>query len=140
MDACVTCPHPERCASLGCLARPFTRGIQPLGECKVFKPIEQNGERGSGLKYDGGKSRWTLLMQGFPKALAGLVGVLDFGAKKYEAHSWRGVENGYERYRDALYRHLNAIERGELVDPESGLPHWDHVMFNVAACSELADA
>lgn len=104
-----------------------------------FPPdVTRNGERGGGLKYDGGKPRWVLLMQGFPNALRGFAQVLTFGAKKYEAHSWRQVENGYERYRDALYRHLNAIEQGEEIDPESGEYHWDHVQFNVAACRELS--
>lgn len=97
-------------------------------------------ERGAGLKADGGKGRWTLLMQGFPLALAGVVEVLGFGAKKYAAHSWRQVENAPERYRDALYRHLNALEGGELVDPESGLSHWEHICFNALALNELSKA
>ncbi|WYW03940.1 endolysin [Pseudomonas phage vB_PpuP-Villemi] len=87
-------------------------------------------DRGAGLKFDGGKGRWSLMMQGCAAALAGVVEVLGFGAKKYAAHSWKQVENGEERYRDALYRHLHAIERGEEVDPESGLPHWDHLCCN----------
>lgn len=95
-------------------------------------------ERGAGLKADGGKGRWTLLMQGFPLALAGVVEVMGFGAKKYAAHSWRQVENAPERYRDALYRHLNALEGGELVDPESGLSHWEHICFNALALNELS--
>lgn len=94
-------------------------------------------ERGAGLKFDGGKPRWSLLMQGCAKALTGVAEVLTFGAKKYAAHSWKQVENNKERYRDALYRHLNAIERGEVLDPESGLPHWDHVACNALFLSEL---
>jgi len=93
--------------------------------------------QGIGLKFDGGKPRWSLLMQGLPSFLTGIAEVLTFGAKKYQAHSWRGVPEGYERYRDALYRHLNAIERGEYIDPESGLPHWHHVGCNAGFCSEL---
>lgn len=97
-----------------------------------------NGERGAGLKFDGGKPRFTLLYGGMPKALAGVAAVLTFGAKKYAAHSWKQVENNTERYRDALYRHLNALESGELIDPESGLPHWDHICCNALFLSELA--
>lgn len=93
--------------------------------------------QGVGLKYDGGKPRWSLLMQGLPRFLTGIADVLTFGAKKYQAHSWRSVPEGYERYRDALYRHLNAIERGEYLDPESGLPHWYHVGCNAGFCAEL---
>jgi hypothetical protein len=91
-----------------------------------------------GLKFDGGKPRWSLLMQGMPHALAGVATVLTFGAKKYAAHSWRSVENNQERYRDALYRHLNALEAGETHDSESGLPHWSHICCNALFLSELA--
>lgn len=96
-------------------------------------------ERGAGLKFDGGKPRPTLLFGGggCAKAIAGVIDVLTFGAKKYAAHSWRQVENNKERYRDAMYRHLAAIESGETHDPESGLPHWDHVATNVLFLSEL---
>lgn len=89
------------------------------------------------LKFDGGKPRWSLLMQGLAKGLAGVVAVLTFGAKKYAAHSWRNVQNGQERYKDALYRHLHAIESGELTDPESGCSHWSHVATNALFLHEL---
>ena len=97
-----------------------------------------SGERGAGLKFDGGKPRWALLMGGMPKALAGVAAVLTFGAKKYAAHSWKKVENNKERYRDALYRHLNQLESGEAVDADSGLSHWDHVAANALFLSELS--
>lgn len=97
-------------------------------------------ERGAGLKDDGGKARWALLMGGMPKALAGVAAVLTFGAKKYAAHSWKKVENNTERYRDAMYRHLNQLEGGELLDSESGLSHWDHIACNALFLSELAKA
>lgn len=89
------------------------------------------------LKFDSGKPRWSLLMQGLAKSLAGIVAVLTFGAKKYAAHSWRNVQNGQERYKDALYRHLHAIESGELLDPESGCSHWSHVATNALFLHEL---
>lgn len=89
------------------------------------------------LKFDEGKPRWSLLMRGFPAALAGVVRVLTFGAKKYAAHSWRGVKNGEARYRDALYRHLSAIEFGEKLDSESGESHYSHAIFNLLALHEL---
>lgn len=89
------------------------------------------------LKFDAGKPRWSLLMQGLATALGGVVAVLTFGAKKYEAHSWRNVPNGEERYLDALYRHLDALQRGEKIDPESGLSHWSHVATNALFLHEL---
>lgn len=91
----------------------------------------------SGMKFDAGKPRWSLLMRGFAQSLAALVRVLTFGANKYAAHSWRTVPNGEERYRDALYRHLAAIESGEKCDPESGESHYTHAAFNLLALHEL---
>ena len=75
------------------------------------------------IKYDGEKPRMDLLD---PLALEGLATVLTFGAQKYAAHNWRkGIAN--TRLIAAMLRHLFAIMRGEDLDPESGLPHIDHV-------------
>ena len=90
-----------------------------------------------GLKHDSGKGQWSLLTKGCPNALAGVVAVLTFGAKKYAAHNWKSVEDGKTRYLDALHRHLNAIARGEKVDADSGLPHWHHVTCNALFLAEL---
>lgn len=80
-------------------------------------------EQPKGMKYDGEKPRMDLLDA---KALEGLAQVLTFGAKKYAANNWRnGLE--YSRLTAAMLRHLMAIQRGEDVDPESGLPHIDHL-------------
>lgn len=74
-------------------------------------------------KFDGEKVRLDLLD---PLALEGLAAVLTFGAKKYAAHNWRqGIST--TRLLAALLRHTFAIMRGEDIDPESGLPHIDHV-------------
>jgi hypothetical protein len=74
-------------------------------------------------KYDNEKPRLDLVDF---EALEGLAKVLTFGAQKYAAHNWR---NGFEysRVLAALMRHLSAIQRGEDIDPESGLPHIDHL-------------
>lgn len=75
------------------------------------------------MKFDGEKPRMDLLDA---QALEGLAAVLTFGAKKYAANNWRkGIGNS--RLIAALLRHLFAISRGEETDPESGLPHIDHV-------------
>lgn len=77
----------------------------------------------SGTKYDQDKPRMDLLDA---DALTGVAQVLTFGAQKYTAHNWReGISNS--RLVAAMLRHLFAIMRGEYVDPESGLPHIDHV-------------
>jgi len=68
--------------------------------------------------------------------------VMNYGAVKYQENpdspNWPRVENGYHRYFDALMRHLTAERRGEYYDPESGLPHMSHVIFNALALSHFA--
>lgn len=82
------------------------------------------------MKYDGDKPKMSLLLSGMAAPILEVAKVLTFGAKKYAANSWQTLENAEERYTDALYRHMNAIHRGELVDPESGLLHAAHVACN----------
>lgn len=86
-------------------------------------PEEWPDKPATGIKHDDGKLPLDLLD---PVALDGLAAVLQFGSKKYAAHNWRGGLS-YSRLLAALLRHSFAILRGEYVDPESGLPHIDHV-------------
>lgn len=80
-------------------------------------------QEATGVKHDNGKPPMELLDS---DALEGLARVLEFGAKKYAAHNWRGGIH-YGRLIGALLRHTFAIIKGEDTDPESGLPHIDHV-------------
>lgn len=58
--------------------------------------------------------------------LRAIAEVLTFGAKKYDAHNWRGgIE--YSRLIGAALRHLTAYNDGEDKDPESGLSHLAHL-------------
>lgn len=84
---------------------------------------------GSGPKYDKGKLRYSLVP---PSAVKAIAQVLTFGAEKYAPNSWQLVDRAPERYLDALMRHLEAYRDGELLDPESGLPHLSHVLCNTA--------
>ena len=79
----------------------------------------------AGQKHDQTKPRFSLIPH---QALWQVVAVLEFGAKKYGAENWRGVENARERYFNACHRHLNAWWQGESVDDESGLPHLAHAV------------
>lgn len=54
--------------------------------------------------------------------------VMTFGAKKYNAHNWRGGFK-YSRLIAAILRHVFAYNSGEKLDPETGLSHLAH-----AAC------
>ena len=88
-----------------------------------------NSQQEQGMKFDSGKLLYSLIPPETSKALAE---VLSFGAQKYPPDNWMLVENGKQRYLDALYRHLQAYRFGEAVDPESGLHHLAHALSNVA--------
>ncbi|MAI15226.1 MAG: hypothetical protein CMM15_14545 [Rhodospirillaceae bacterium] len=88
----------------------------------------------TGLKYDQDKPMYNLLPA---NAIDDMAKVMTFGAKKYAPNSWQNVEDGLERYRAALLRHTFAIQRGELIDSESGLPHSAHAMCCAAFINEL---
>ena len=77
---------------------------------------------GQGIKHDTGKLQWNLLPL---HLMAGVVRVLEFGAKKYAAWNWRKGMPHSQTY-NACLRHLSAWAEGEDLDPESGLPHLDH--------------
>jgi len=89
-----------------------------------------------GAKDDKDKIRMGLVLHGFPKALKLVSQVGTEGAKKYSDNGWKEVENGFYRYRDALYRHLFATD---IIDPEFGLPHLAHAAWNLLAMLELAE-
>lgn len=76
-----------------------------------------------GAKFDDGKNQLELIS---PYAEWGLGEILTFGAKKYAPRNWEQGIN-FSRVIGAIKRHLNAIQRGEDLDPESGLFHADHL-------------
>lgn len=84
----------------------------------------------AGRKDDGGKLRWDLLPL---HLIEKVVEVYTFGAQKYAPNSWQNLEDGYNRYKAALLRHLTAHEKGETIDPESKLPHLAHCAWNAIA-------
>ena len=79
--------------------------------------------RGDKYKFDGDKPMWDLLPY---REVGQIVDVLTYGASKYAPRSWHKVDNPCDRYFAALMRHMVAWEAGELLDPESGLPHLAH--------------
>ena len=94
-----------------------------------------------GKKYDQGKPP---LVRGcfyyFSKALNAVAEVSGYGAKKYEVpledKNFARVDDGVNRYTDALGRHL-AAEGYERLDPESGLLHAAHAAWNALARLEM---
>lgn len=62
-----------------------------------------------------------------------VVRVYTFGARKYGPDKWQNLEDGYNRYKAALLRHLTLIDQGQHFDPESGLLHASQVAWNAIA-------
>ena len=89
-----------------------------------------------GKKDDSEKPRCSLVLGDFARALLAVSQVGTFGARKYEDHNWLKVENGFERYSDALVRHLLQGSY-EPYDNESGLSHAAHAAWNALARLEL---
>lgn len=92
----------------------------------------------SGIKKDDGKPpvvRGCLRL--FPLALAEVARISEKAQEKYPSYdNWQKVENGFERYTDALGRHLLA-EATEERDTESGMLHAGHVAWDALARLEL---
>jgi len=96
-------------------------------ERKTTDVVTSTGERdkptSTGLHYDEGKSRVDLLD---PDFLLAVGKVLGFGCNKYNDHNWRGGIP-ISKLIGSCLRHLFAVNRGEDIDSESGLPHTAHL-------------
>lgn len=96
----------------------------------------------AGKKYDGGKSPiFQGVFQYFPRALLAVGDVSRYGADKYDLAyndiNWSRVEGGFERYSDALGRHLVGEFKDGPIDPESKCLHAAMVAWNALARLEL---
>lgn len=82
-----------------------------------------------GLRFNEGKIRYDLM---HPFAKEQLAKVFTMGSIKYAERNWeKGMK--WSKVLASLHRHLEAIERGEDYDAESGLLHAAHVEWNAHA-------
>ena len=86
----------------------------------------------AGIKYDSNKLRMGEMIKDFKVPLESLCEVWTFGANKYEKSNWKLLDNGIDRYTNALVRHLVA-EEDCMYDDESKLLHASHIAFNALA-------
>jgi len=89
----------------------------------------------AGCKLDKGKCKAGILGD-FSRALLEVGAVGTFGAEKYSRGGWQSVDNGIERYSDALWRHL-LKEQQQDKDSDSGIKHAAHLAWNALARLEL---
>ena len=72
--------------------------------------------------------------------LAGLdavIEILEFGAKKYDENNWMLLTDPKNRYENAAWRHLLAMVRGQVDDPETGKAHAAHLGCNLVFLTYL---
>jgi hypothetical protein len=82
------------------------------------------------LRKDAGKLRLDLVP---PEWIEGLAAVLQMGAEKYEPWGWHKRPMQKWRMIASRRRHALASDKGEILDPESGLDHRLHAAWNLLA-------
>lgn len=91
---------------------------------RMPKPETDQG----GAHLDEGKLRLDLVP---PEADEAMAGILGYGTVKYAERNWeKGI--AWMRVYASIRRHLLCWEKGEDVDSESGLPHLDHALTDLA--------
>ena len=103
---------------------------------KEYDPTGKNPHE-AGAKLDAGKNRLSLVLFSFSRALQEVGKVGTYGANKYTPNGWITVDNGVERYSDALLRHLMQEASGEYKDKDTQLLHAAHVAWNALARLDL---
>lgn len=82
--------------------------------------------KGTGTRFNAGKPDLALIpLIGLESAAM----VFAYGAQKYAPWNWAKGMN-WSVVVSCMMRHLSAIQRGEDLDSESGLPHVGHLMCN----------
>lgn len=90
--------------------------IQPVTKCKKNDQLDD-------------KLRMELIPL---DCLEDIAKVYTEGAKKYGDNTWQNLENGYERYKGALLRHLATAEHTTF-DEETNCRHLAQVAWNAIA-------
>lgn len=105
--------------------------VRMIPESPIEKRFQEARATGTGMRFDAGKARMDLLC---PIAMEGCAMVLAFGAKKYAEWNWaKGMP--WSKVIGSLLRHTFKFMSGEDLDPESGLPHVDHLLCNAVFLS-----
>lgn len=88
-----------------------------------------------GKKYDVGKLRFGLILKAMAICIVELVKLAEFGAQKYGENNWQEVEDGANRYMEALHRHtIEELANGPgAIDEETNLEHATAIAWNAMA-------
>lgn len=136
------CQVGEKCLAVwNALKEETTQPPSPTPDDPTPKPTSadpsasKEPQTSTGLKHDAGKLRYDLLP---PEALARTAEVFTFGAAKYGDRNWElGISAG--RFFAAAQRHMWAVQGGEYLDPESGVPHYAHAIASLMMSLSLME-
>ena len=107
-----------------------------IGATKII--LDTINPKSDGVKYDNGKPLVGTLCRIFPNALLEVGKCIEFGTHKYpEVDNWQRVDDAFNRYQDAMIRHLLKHNIGKELDEETGLYHLSHMAWNALAILEL---
>jgi len=103
----------------------------------TFKPGAWSQAQGNADRFNEGKAELSFLLIG-SEVSACEAKVWAMGAKKYSRGNWQKGQL-LSTCMDSVLRHAAAIINGEMIDPESGLPHVWHLITasKIAAHSYL---
>lgn len=106
-----------------------TKNVKAKSKSKVSLPILKPAPSLplKADRFNEGKTQWGLIHFG---SLTPMVKVLEFGAKKYSPDNWKN-QMDKTKILESSMRHLAALIDGEILDPESGLPHAAHIQCNM---------
>lgn len=91
-----------------------------------------------GAKLDAGKPPvYRGVIAYFPRALRAVADISQKGAVKYSWKGWQKVDDGINRYRDALGRHITDMGIDGPIDPSTGWRHSAQLAWNALAALEL---
>lgn len=93
----------------------------------IFMGSEKSGKKND---FQDGKLRWDLLPL---EEIEDIVKLYTAGSIKYGDNNWQGLENGYQRYKAAMLRHLLEYEKGNKIDEETKVNHLAAVAWNAIA-------
>lgn len=109
----------------------LVKRIKAFRNQKEICPMEDAQKQDGTAVHDDGEKEPIHLIP--PEAMMALATVYKFGARKYsDPRNWeRGMD--WSRVYNSAMRHLLKFWQGEDNDPESGLPHTWHALWNVTA-------